>query len=858
MATKSRLLSRLIEGDGNIKTTQLDSDAIGTSAAKSITAASGTTVYSSADTLPASADAGDQAFVSSTNRLYIYNGSGWYNIALVNTSPYFITSPNASYELSNTGAQTNIEILAVDSEGINITYSTVADSDFSTFATITKDSDNGRRFTITVDSDQSVGATGTVTFRASDGVNIASALSTFSVEFIVTNSNYTVLLLKADSDGTDNQVDASTIGRTLTEAGNVTSTAFTPYHPGGYSTYFDGTGDYLSVTYNSNLDLTQTSTATIEAWIYLPAVPSGNKAIITNRPIGVPNEGMDLRLTSSRTIQYYETGAGSVSGSTVIPLNTWTHVAVVKTGGNVYVYINGTLDNSGSFTNGSSGSNPTLIGRNGGSVADEYINAYIKDLRVVNGTAVYTSSFTPPTEPLTAITNTVLLACHLPYIAISGQTITIYGNTSTKRFGPYDYLGYTKAEYGGSVYFDGTGDWITTPADTTHLTMSGDFTIDFWIYPTSAYENDFIYGKWNNNSDGWAIFATTDWSSGNFGSLTFYYGNYGSNESATNIRTEKIKQNQWNHCRITRDNNVFYMAINGVVGTRSNYGANGLSWSDTRTFNANATIGIGGNTAGYSKGPGYMAELRVINGTALSRDSDFTPPTAPVTAVTNTKLLTCTNKHSIFDISAGARMSIGNNTRASADDVKFANTSAIYFDGTSDYLDIYPADIKYALGSKDFTIDMWVNFTATSQDTSYRRFFMADDGGNIANNFQLLVDVGGVYGSTGAVLVWAQDGSNSSSDIRSTTAINDGNWHHVAVSRTSNTVRLFVDGVRQGTNLTSWTHGFTTAVIPRLGSDATTTSGNYQGYIQDFRLLVGKSLYTSDSNITVPTAEFDG
>lgn len=179
--SKNRTIASLISNaSSKIKSVYTDSDAIVTSATLGVTAAAGTAIYSSSDTLPVSANNGDQALVTSTNRLYIFTNGGWYNIALVNTSPYFTTSPNASYELSNTGAQTNIEILAVDSEGLNITYSTVADSDFSTFATITKDSDNGRRFTITVDSDQSVGATGTVTFRASDGVNIVSKNVTFN------------------------------------------------------------------------------------------------------------------------------------------------------------------------------------------------------------------------------------------------------------------------------------------------------------------------------------------------------------------------------------------------------------------------------------------------------------------------------------------------------------------------------------------------------------------------------------------------------------------------------------------------------------------------------------------------------
>ena len=197
---------------------------------------------------------------------------------------------------------------------------------------------------------------------------------------------------------------------------------------------------------------------------------------------------------------------------------------------------------------------------------------------------------------------------------------------------------------------------------------------------------------------------------------------------------------------------------------------------------------------------------------------------------------------------------------ASNTERKFATSSAVYFDGNSDHLDFLAAHQNvFALASNDFTIEMWVNFSIASSDTLYRRIFMADDGGNIANNFQILIDVGdGGYGPNGAILVWAQDGSNNNTGISSQTAINDNNWHHIAVSRTSGTVRFFIDGVRQGTNLTNWTHGFTGTPTPRIGSCNVTTEGNYAGYIQDFRFTNDFSRYTSDNSFTPPTAEFKG
>ena len=59
-----------------------------------------TELYANIDELPASGTLGEQAFVQSTNRLYIWNGSGWYNIALINTTPTWDSGgqPATSYE----------------------------------------------------------------------------------------------------------------------------------------------------------------------------------------------------------------------------------------------------------------------------------------------------------------------------------------------------------------------------------------------------------------------------------------------------------------------------------------------------------------------------------------------------------------------------------------------------------------------------------------------------------------------------------------------------------------------------------------------------------------------------------------
>ncbi len=185
-------------GDQTV-TNLVDSSAINAivtspSVASTIVATGGATTktYDSADLLPASDNtAGEMAYVNANNRLYLWNGVGWYGIALINVSPTFDSggSPNSSYTLdSNGGATTTITLNATDPEGATIQYSYLSDS-ASKFVTI---SQSNNVFTLTTlsnsaldDNGNTFGGTFNITFRATDGVNIAPAVSNFSLTIIV-------------------------------------------------------------------------------------------------------------------------------------------------------------------------------------------------------------------------------------------------------------------------------------------------------------------------------------------------------------------------------------------------------------------------------------------------------------------------------------------------------------------------------------------------------------------------------------------------------------------------------------------------------------------------------------------------
>jgi len=153
-----------------------------------VQAGGGTEIYATRADMPASNnEAGDQAYVTENNRLYIWNGSGWYNVALLNVAPSIQSvldsdSGTTPFSLATDGTATTITITAQDSDGDPVTYAAVTDVGFDGLATVSQ-ADNV--FTITPFSEGVATTTsGTITFTATDGVNSASSgVQTFTLSF---------------------------------------------------------------------------------------------------------------------------------------------------------------------------------------------------------------------------------------------------------------------------------------------------------------------------------------------------------------------------------------------------------------------------------------------------------------------------------------------------------------------------------------------------------------------------------------------------------------------------------------------------------------------------------------------------
>lgn len=783
-------------------------------------------VYATIDLLPLTGNTqGDMAHVTANNTLYFWNGSGWYKIALINTNPS-ISGVASSYALATDGTATTVTITASDPEGLPITYSIASDTS-GNIATVSQGTGASTNvFTITPSTNTAYAGSFSLTFRASDGVNIATAPATFTLQFSVQNSNYTTALITtAGNAGTNNTfTDSSSSSQSLTVYGNVHQTSFSPYRSGGYSALV-GTSDavdYISVAQNASINGLYSVDHTIEFWFNKQSERTQNY-ILTKGGQTTREWGISVTPTGVR-VYWNTTGSGGAGDASVffsgtIDLYKWYHVAVTfdSSTNTITVYLNGSSLGTGTFTSIYGGNGTLYIGKfmDYGAISHS-CHAYIRDLRIVKGTKVYTSNFTPSTEPLTAITNTSLLTCHLPYLAdgsTNNHTITSNGATSIEPVGPYEYSEYAVGDHGGSTYFDGTGDYIQVGTNVLPAAYNTDWTIEFWMYPSTMADRGDIFSQYSAGTVGRMVINTSTNNTIDF----FQNGlSIAPLSSAANIYA-----NQWYHVAVVNSSGTRTLYVNG----KSQGTATGTSSMDTTS----AQIG---QTPGQDNFEGNLSDLRVVNGTAVYT-ADFTPPTTPLSAVTNTNLFIKGQDAKIFDKSQSVKsLPLSGNTTASTAQYKYLPTS-MYFDGTGDYITSNIPGLQ-----SDWTVEFWAYCTSAGTQQSMVTFNAGSfNGMNIWRNTsnQLVVD----------------DGQNAQSAFTGAT-LSTNTWEHIAIVRSGTTTTGYINGSSVGS------HSFTPAAISAISIGRYNGSPYfyYNGYLSDVRATSGLARYTA--NFTPPTAALQG
>lgn len=664
--------------------------------------------------------------------------------------------------------------------------------------------------------------------------------------------NLTTLLLSGDgTNGAQNNtfLDSSTNAFTITRNGNTTQGTFTPFSQTGWSNYFPGIGDYLTVPATSNLEF-GSGDFTIEFWWY--PTSTGRQflyhgSIGTDWSIGIDyssnssNQRMGVWASSNGSswdIFNADAGGNGIT-SAVVPQQQWNHFAWTRSGNIWRAFLNGVQVWTGT-------SSATIVNRSGSAKGigtwyagnNQLSGAHLTNFRIVKGTAVYTSNFTVPTAPLTAIANTQLLTCQSNRFmdnSTNNFTITRNGNVSVQAFSPFAPAGaYSTSTVGGSGYFDGSGDYLTGPTNTaTAFNLTGNFTIECFAYFNSVSTAYAGLASWADSSgwNGWQFLN-------NAGTITFEFLT-GSAAAGTVTSSTAVTTGQWYHIAAVRSSSTITLYLNGVsVGTST--------YSSSQT-SSSSFIKVGADRGATALTTGYISNLRVVNGTAVYTTA-FTPPTAPLTAIANTQLLLSGTNGGITDATAKNNLETVGNAQISTTQSKFGGSS-MYFDGTGDYL-ISRSSPTLAFGSGDFTIESWVYVSA---HTNADGVVCANWTGTwSANNWSLHSD----HGSANEKFsFWAYNYSTSAPILTSTTTVATGTWYHVAVTRNGNSWRLFINGTQEGSTVTSSAALDNGASWPVYISGALSNQV-LNGYIDDLRITKGYARYTA--NFTAPTAPFNG
>jgi hypothetical protein len=625
-------------------------------------------------------------------------------------------------------------------------------------------------------------------------------------------------------------VDDSPNNFTLTRTGDVRVQNFAPFRavtqtPNTYSAFFDGAGDYLSVPDSDAFSL-GSSNFTMECWIH-PTATNANFPTIAAQYGGSFFWSLD---TLSIVFYLYSPGATLLSVSNAVVLNTWSHHAVVRNANTLTYYINGTSVATIAFTGSVTDSTKLLtIGNSGeGAGYTSYpFTGYISNFRLVKGTAVYTANFTPSTQPLTAIANTSLLTCQNPTFVDNSTNrfaVTAVGNSQPSMVNPLGFTfasgGYSAVNHSGSIYFDGSGDFLTLPANNSFATGTGDFTIEGWIYVTDLSAIRCICGTRTtpDTTTGWNLAVLTN------GSMQIY-----DNTGYAATGAGSVVVNTWCHFAFVRQSNVFYSYINGTQRA---------STANTRNWTQN-TFWIGANGGSTEPFAGYMSDIRFVKGQARYTSS-FAPPIAPVQPVQNTVLLVNGTSAAITDATTKNVLETVGDVRVSTAVSKFGGSS-MNFDGAGDVLKSVPS-ITNVLSSGNFTIEFWLYPTNTS--SAYRALVSSENYPGTAGGWSL-------YQNGTSIEFWIT--SVGSATINAISAIAAGTWQHLALSRSSGTLRLFVNGTSVGSvsNSTS----FTGQQI-WIGDNNSSGGGLYfyNGYMQDLRITTGAARYTA--NFTPPATPF--
>jgi hypothetical protein len=405
---------------------------------------------------------------------------------------------------------------------------------------------------------------------------------------------------------------------------------------------------------------------------------------------------------------------------------------------------------------------------------------------------------------------------------------------------------YVSGQIGQAINLSGSNQYVSFP--TGFVSGLNDFSIATWVRLDSISDWSRVFDFGSGESVN--MFLTPQ--NGSTGAVRFAITTSGNGNEQQITGSSALPTGAWTHVAVTKSGNTGTLYVNGsVVGTN-----NSMSLSPSSLGNTSQNW-IGRSQ--YSADPyldGQVDDFRIYNRalsssevSALASGGATPTPTNTPVGPTNTPTNTPTPSQGPmvwyeFNQSSGttASDSSGNGQNATLVNgptwVSGIIGNAVNLDGSNDYVSM-PSGVVSSL--TNFSIATWVRLDSIS---NWSRVF--DFGTGTTVNMFLTPQ----NGSTGAVrFAITTSGNGSEQQITGSSALPTGTWTHVAVTKSGNTGRLYVNGSQVGSNSSM------TLSPSSLGSTNQNWIGRSQysadpyldGQVDDFRIY-NRALSSSEVN----------
>ena len=639
-------------------------------------------------------------------------------------------------------------------------------------------------------------------------------------------------------DGDDNITidDESSSNHTVSATSGMRQGSISTFRPDGYSISFDGTTDFLLADTSADF-APGTGAYTAECWVK-PTRASGENGIFGSmdasaRGFGIWHTGTTIHF--QERMDGYDSADPKIT-STALVLNEWNHIVITRqtgTSGTLRAYIGGSqVGTETTDLHDLTNTDSMKIGHCGGAASDHL--GLIFGFRYQKGTCQYPdgTSFTPDRSALpTAVTNTKLLSSQQNrFMDSSGQghTFTVSGTPKVAHESPIGTAtAWDPATHAGS-YDIADNNYLSASASSDFDVAGGSFTIECWMYDKghgSSNLSFFEYGAGGSWANVDYILYTN--------ATTLSYDRF-DGSSGNILQQGTITLNEWHHVAVAFDGTNTSLFIDGTRVATDTTGQNLAGGTPVLYF------GNGWDGTGWT---GLLSGMRIVKGTDVygATNSSITVPTAPFTAITNTKLLLNGTNAPIVDAKASVNLQMTGNTQSDTAITKFALVSALQ-DGTADNITPRsPVDAKMIIGGADFCIEGWFYFDSVAATPR-----MVDFRPLLTNGLYPGIRLNGAK-----VSYW----NDSAEKIVGTTTVTTGAWHHIAVSRSGTSTKMWLAGSQEGSTYTDSSSYLVGANRPTLGGAGHTISSNIMdGNYEGLRITIGAARYTT--SFTPPAAVF--